>query len=76
MTANLLQKWKDKLFPTGTAKTAATVDPGHPRYSDSEIDSLKQQRTQANAAAREEIQKRGKKINPRIAAARAAGANV
>ena len=76
MAANLLRTWKEKLWPTGASSSAPIVDPGPARYSDSEIASLKQQRARANAVAREEIAQHGKQLNPRIAAARAAGSKV
>jgi hypothetical protein len=75
MATNVLQRLKDKLWPAGTNNSAA-VAPGPSHYSDSELASLKQQRKAANSAAQEELDRRGAVQNPRIARARAAGANI
>lgn len=75
MATSVLQRLKDKLWPNGTANNAPAV-PGPSRYSDSELASLKQQRKAANTAAQEELDRRGAVENPRIARARAAGANI
>ena len=77
MASNVLQKLKDKLWSSGGETTAPTPqDPGPARYDASEVASLKQQRSTANAAAKAEAGRRGKKVNPRVALARQSGVNI
>lgn len=74
MTKNLLLKARE-LFSKGGEKKKA-VETRLPYFNPSEIDSLKQQVQAANAVSLAERKKRGHKVNTRILAARAAGANI
>ncbi len=76
MGQNVLRRLKDALWPSGGNQIAPTAEPGPAHFSDYELDLLKQQRKRANEAARAELEKRGRRVNPRIVAARAAGARV
>lgn len=73
MTLRVLQKVRDSLWPAGTQNGKATQPP---YFNDSEIGLLKLRLRENSAAAVDVQKKRGHAVNPRIAAARAAGAKV
>nr|AOO91221.1 hypothetical protein [Rhizobium leguminosarum bv. trifolii] len=73
MTFGVLQKMKDHFWPTGKVNVPETRSS---HLSPSEIDLVKQRLRANSDAAMARQRERGKTVNPRIAAARANGANV
>ncbi|ESY27375.1 hypothetical protein X748_30625 [Mesorhizobium sp. LNJC386A00] len=74
MTFGVLQRVKEHFWPTGQKETQAPMGPAH--FNDSEIASLRQQLKANSDSALKIRAARGHKVNPRILAARKAGANV
>ena len=71
MNFHALLRWKDSSWLGGTVSIVPPIDPGTKHFNDSELALLQQQRKAGNEVARAEMQRRGIKVHPRMAARKA-----
>ncbi len=77
MALNFLQKMKEFAWSSGEMAATCPPDTSNPYFNSSEIALLKRQAREASQEAKAARSRRGNgKVNPRIEAARQAGANI